>query len=460
MVRRKQQFDYDLIVIGSGAAGSTAALAAAKDDHRVALMEASTFGGESPNWGDVPSKALLHAATLYDEARRASRFGIRSNMLSHNFPSLMQWKDRAIARTGAADNRAYYNQVGIDTHHGHAHFLSPHEVSVNRTHVTASHFLIASGSIFETPNIYGIETIHYRTPQTIFDVKRLPRTLFIIGSSAEAIEYAQLFSILGTKVYLAERSARLLPDEDIEVGELFERYLHDVHGVNCLTQAQVVGFEKRGYGAQVAYRRGQTSRSVHTEEILFVDNRAPATDLGLENASVYYTPAGIDVNDYLQTSAKHIYAAGDVLGGACPTHLAMQQGRVALYNMFHKSPQKADATASLPRITYTFPGIASVGLSENDCIKRDLAIHSALVPLSMVSRSNASDFVDGFVKLITDKKGALIGATVVAPHAAEIIHELTLAIHHGMTAADIANTPHAFLSWSEAVRAAAVKLAH
>jgi pyruvate/2-oxoglutarate dehydrogenase complex dihydrolipoamide dehydrogenase (E3) component len=455
---QSQQFDYDLIIIGSGAAGSTAALLAHKQGKSVALLEAGTFGGESPNWGDVPIKAMLHAANLYEEARLGTRFGIRSSMLGYNYPSILQWKDRAIARTGAADNRQYYEKLGIDTFHGVAHFLSPHEVSINRKHLTAQHFIIASGSHFTTPDVYGIDTVTYQTPKSILALGRIPRSLFIVGSTSEAIEYAQLFAILGTKVYVSERAMRLMPDEDSEVGEMVEHHLTSAKGVSCLTQTQVVSLEKRGLGVRVSYTRGTVSKSVQVDEILFTSNRAPSTDIGLENASVEFSPAGIDVNERLQTSASHIYAAGSVLDSSCPTHVAMLQGRVAAHNICHKAASQPDASI-IPRVTFTYPGIASVGLSENDCIKRDLPINQAIAPLTMIARSNTSDFSTGFVKIIADKKGILLGATVVAPHAGEIIHELALAVHHGMTATDIASMQHAFLSWSEAVRVAASKLA-
>ncbi len=454
---RSDSFDYDLIIIGSGAAGSTAALTAAKEGKSIALLESGIFGGESPNWGDVPMKALLHAANLYEEARLGTRFGIRSSMLSYNYPSMQQWKDKAISRTGAADNRQYYEKMGIDTFHGIAHFMSPHEISVNRKHLTAAHFLIATGSHFAIPDIYGIDAVTYHTPKTILSLPRVPRSLFIVGSNSEAIEYAQLFSTLGTKVYIAERSVRLMPEEDQEVGDMIERYLHTTKGVTCLTQTQIASLEPKGLGVRISYSRANTLKAVQVDEVLVVTNRTPTTDLGLENASVTHSPAGVEVNDRLQTSANHIYAAGNVLGDYAPTHVAMMQGRIVINNLYHKPTSQPD-TSMIPRITYTYPGIASVGLSENDCIKRDLPINQSVAPLTMIARSNTSDFSEGFVKIIADKKGLLLGATVVAPHAGEIIHELALAIHHGMAASDIASMPHAFLSWSEAVRVAASKL--
>ena len=340
---------------------------------------------------------------------------------------------------------------------GNAHFLSPHEVSVNRKHLTASNFLIATGTHYTTPEIYGIETVKYHTPKTILGRSRVPRSLFVIGSDTSAVEYAQMFAIFGTKVYLAERASRLLPGEDREVGELIEKHLHTTKGISCLTQAQVTGVEKKGLGVRVSYRRGNASKSVQVDEILFTDERSPQTDLGLENARVDYTPAGIDVDEFLRTNAKHIYAAGSVLGEHSPTHVAIMQGRLAAHNMFTRASRMPE-THNIPRIAYTFPGIASVGLSEDDCIKRDLAINQAVVPLAQVPRSNTSDFSAGFVKLIADKKGQLVGGTIVAPHAAEMIHEVALALHHQMSARDIASMPHAFLSWSEAIRSAAARL--
>ena len=455
---RKTNLDYDLIVIGSGAAGSTAALIAVKAGKKVALVEGGTFGGESPNWGDIPLSALLQSAHLYHDAREGTRFGLRSQMLGYNFPTVLSWRDKAIKRTGAADNQQYYDKVGIKTYAGAAHFLTPHEISINRTHLTAQHFLIATGSHFEQPDVYGIETIKYQTPQTLLKDKRIPRSLFIVGANSDAIEYAQVFATFGTKVYLAERSARILPDEDQEVGELMENYLDAHFGVTSLTQTQLVQVEPRGLGVRISYSRGGVTKVVQADEILFLTNRTPTTDLGLENASVTYSRAGIEVNEQLQTTARHIYAAGNVTSGNCPTQVALLHGRVAAHNILHKNKLTAE-TLDIPRVTFSSPAVASVGLSENDCIKRDLAINQAIAPLTMIARSNTSDFARGFVKLLADKKGVLLGGTIVAPGAENMIQEITLALQSGLTAGDLAKMPHAFLSWSEAIRVAASKLA-
>ena len=455
---KKHTFDYDLIVIGSGAGGSAAATIAARNGKRVAVIEASTFGGESPNWGDVPTKALLHAAQLYDEAKHGARFGIRSSMLGYNYPSLHAWKDLTIKRTGAGGNRRYYENEGISAFNGIAHFLTPNEISVNRRHLSAEYFLVATGAHIEVPDIPGIENIKYLTPRTILQTTRPPKSLFVIGGGTTGIELAQLMAIFGTKVYVAEIASRLLPQEDEEVGVLMERILKEQKGVTPLTQTRIVSVVKDGVGKRVTYTRGGVEKSVHVDELLIATGRVPTVDLGLENASVEYTPKGIEVNEYLQTSARHIYAAGEVLGHGSPTHTALLESRVAAHNILHPKSRTSPNYAATPKVTFTYPGVASVGLNEDDCLKRDLRINKAIAPLNIIARSNTSDFRDGFVKIITDKKGTILGATVVAPHAAEIIHELALAVKHELTAADVASTPHAFLSWSEAVRVAAAKL--
>lgn len=455
---KKAHFDYDLVVIGSGAGGSAAATIAAREGKRVAIIEADTFGGDSPNWSDVPTKALLHAAQLYDETRHGARFGLRSAALGFNYPSIRAWKELAVKRTGAAGNKKFYEAQGITTFEGTAHFLSPHEVTVNRRHLSAANFIVATGSHWVAPDIQGLADVGYLTPRSILEAIRPPKSLYIIGAGTIGVEIAQLMAIFGTKVYLAEIAARLLPKEDEEVGELMEQLLQETKGVMSLTQTRTLSVVKDGLGAKVTYLRGGVEKSVRVDEVLIATGRTPTTDLGLENASITYTPVGIEVNEHLQTSAKHIFAAGDVLGHSRHTHMALHESRVAAHNILMKNKVTPDYTAS-PRLTFTFPGVASVGLSEDDCLKRDLRINKAVAPLGMIARSNTSDFRDGFVKVVTDKKGVILGATVVAPHAAEIIHELALAVKYGLTASQVAATPHAFLSWSEAVRVACGKLA-
>ena len=454
----KHSFDYDLIVIGSGAGGSAAATIAARSGKRVAIIEEDTFGGDSPNWSDVPTKALLHAARVYDEARHGSRFGLRTATLGYNYPSLRAWKDMAVKRTGTANNRRFYENSGVSAFSGKAHFLTPHEITVNRRHLSAAYFLVATGSSWVTPKIQGIDEVNYFTPRTILEAIRPPKSLFIIGGGSYGVEIAQLMATFGTKVYIAEQSGRLLPQEDQEVGETIERVLTEQKGATVLTHSRVLSVTKEGLGKKILISRGGVEKYVKADEILIASGREPNVDLGLENASIKYSRKGIEVNDFLQTTSKHIFAAGDVLGRDGHTHSAILESRVAAHNILERNNTAPDYTAT-PSVIFTTPEVARVGLSEDDCRRRDLAVNKAVAPLSIIARSNTADFRDGFVKLVTDKKGVIIGGTIVAPHAAELIHEVALAVKYNLTAAQLADTPHAFLSWAEAIRVAAQKLA-
>ncbi len=454
----RSKFDFDLIVIGSGAGGSAAATIAARENKRVAIVEEDTFGGTSPNWGDVPIKSLLHAAHLLDEARQGTRFGLRTSTISYNYPTLTAWKDLAVKRTGAGGNRKYYENEGIVAIHGTAHFLSPNEISVNRHTYSAASFLVATGSQPIIPDIQGLNDSGYDTPRTILELTRPPKSLYIVGGGSTAIELAQLMAIFGTKVYIAEIAARVLPDYDSEAGELVEKLLTEHKNVTVLTQTRTLAVDKENIAYRVTYARGGSEHSLRVDNVLIAAGRTPSVDLGLENAGVHYDANGIKVNDYLQTSAKHIYAAGDVLGRHKFTHTALLESRIAVSNLLSKNKLIPDY-AGTPKVVFTYPSIASVGLSEDDCLRRDLHVKKAFAPLNIVARSNTSDFRDGFVKIIADKKGVVIGATIMAPGAGELIHELALAVKYGLTADELASTPHAFLTWSEAVRVAAAKLA-
>ena len=454
---QKPTFDYDIIVIGSGAGGSPAATIAARAGKRVAVIEKSEFGGESPNWGEIPRGALLHAVHVYDTAKQGASFGLRSNTIGYNYPSLLSWRDAVVKRTGAAGNRNYYEKQGISVFNNAAHFLSPNEISVNRRHLSARRFLIATGSTWVVPEIPGLAETPHHTPETILSLSRPPKSLFVVGSNTTAVEIASFFAILGTKVYITESATRILPEYDSEVGELFTEQLQKQRGMTLLPSTKVVATQKDGLSKRITYLRGGSEHTVKVDELLIADKRAPVTDLGLENAGVAYSIHGITVDETLQTSARHIFAAGSCVNVALTTSDILAESRIAAHNVLRNKRIQVDMRIPL-HTTNLQPDVARVGFTEDDCIRRDLSITTAIAPLSLVPISNVTDQRLGFVKLIADKKGTLLGATIVAPHANEMIHELALALQHNMTARDVFMAPHSFTSWSEAIRIAASKL--
>lgn len=456
-MRKKVHYDYDLIVIGSGAGGAVAADIAASQGKRVAIVENDRMGGCAANWGCVPSKAMLEAAKTYERSKSSAAFGIRAGMAGFNYPCVLAWKDKAVARTGAENSSRYYQSRGIGLYHGQAHFISPHEITINRRHLSAEHFLIATGSHWREIDVTIPESVTVLDAQAALELKRPPKHLFIIGGGATGVEFAELFATFGSKVYIAELAPRLLPREDQEVSELVEAVLAKRRGVQVLTKTKVVSVEKDGLQPRVTFLRGGAQHSVRVDHILVVAGKLPSTDIGLENAGVEYDTSGIHVNEHLQTNVKHIYAVGDVLGRQMYTHTAMYESRIAAHNMFNKQ-KIAPEYHAVPRVTFLSPEVASVGMSEEQCLKRDMTIKTSIVPISVIARANVSNAMDGFIKVIADKKGVLIGATVVSQNAGEVIHELSLAIHHRMTAAQVASTLHAFPTWSEAVRVACEKI--
>ena len=451
------RYDYDLIVLGSGAAGSVAAHIGASTGKRVAIVEAQAFGGDCTNYADIPTKAMLHVANLYDETMRATRFGIRSSTIGYNYPSIRAWKETAIRRTGAAQSRQSFEREGINVLKGDAHFISEHEVSIGRRHYSAESFYIATGADNLLPPIKGLEEVKYLTTYNALDLLRPPKSLFIIGAGGSGCELANLFSVFGTRITMADIASRLLPREDEQVSQFVQNHFAKYRHIQMLPSTKITHVEKETVLKRVHFTQGTNARSVKVDEILLATGKAPRVDIGLENAGVEYTAKGITVNEFMQTTAKHIFAGGDVVGPHMFTHTAIYQSRIAMHNLFHRQKTMVDYRA-VPRVYYLEPEIAAVGLTEEDAIKYATKYRTATTPISIIGRANISDEGEGFVKVIASPEGRLLGASIASPHAGEMIHELALAIQAGLTAQDVANTIHAFPTWSEAVRAACGKV--
>lgn len=458
--KKPKHFDYDLIVIGTGSGGNVAAHTAVKYGKRVAMVEMERLGGECPNFGCVPTKALLQAAETYKTAQEAQQYGIYVKA-EYKYPEVKAWKELVVARTGTEEGSSAYKHEGIDIFRGHAHFLDPWTVRLGdgKRH-TARNFLVATGTRPVTPPIPGLKEACFISYRQAIELEQPPKSLFVIGGGAIGCEFAELFSTFGAKVHIADIAPHLLPPEDPEAGELlkavFENKGVDVYLNTFVTRVSVEKGKK-----VVHYKQGETSHTVSVDEIFVAAGMAPNTDLGLENAGVTYNKHGIMTNRFMQTSTKHIYAAGDVVGPYGFTHTAAYQSRVAAHNMFSaRSGKVATDYHAVPRCVFVDPEIANVGLTEKQLVEKGVRFVTAAVPINMIGRSNTTNMDTGFVKIIaTDRSRKLLGASIVAPRAGEMIHELTLAIQHNMTAHAVASTIHAFPTWSEAVRLACHKLA-
>ncbi len=455
MLRKK--FDFDYIVIGSGTAGSAAALSAARLKKKVALVEAGKWGGSALNSLDVPRKAAFNFSHLYMEAARGSRFGISSASLRYNYPTVLNWTALASRRAGG-NSKKVFEENKITCLSGFASFLTPYEISVGKIRVSAPNFLIATGASPSTGNISGVPGIKCLTPADALKLNRPPKSVFVVGGGSTGAELANYFGELGSEVYLGELAGRLLPKEDEEVGSFLAQYFEEKLHIKVLTQSRVVAVSSDSGKTRVTFLRGGQEKYVRVDSVILATGSTPNVDLGLENAGVEYSKDGIDVNNMLMTSMKHISAAGDCIGGESSPERAAYEGALAAGNVFSRQKNLRNYEGFI-RLTDTYPGIASVGLTEDDCLKRNIKVRKSVLPLSAVSAANTSDFRSGFVKILADPKDKLLGATVMCPNADLVVEELAVAVRHKFTTVQLASAPHASSSWSELVRLACRKLA-
>lgn len=454
--KKPRKFDYDLIIIGSGASGGIGAHLAILEGKKVGLVEMHTLGGNSLNFGCIPTKALLKSAETLETVQLAHRFGIRSSAVSFNYKSIQLWKDKALIGTGVKNESSIFRSEGIHIIRGKAHFLDKYTIGVGVNRITAKKFLIATGSDHRVPNIPGINETGFITYKEAGNLLKPPKSLFIIGGSALAYEYAQIFSAFGSRVHIAEVNDHLLPNEDPEVGDSAQSSLN-LRGVRVHTSAKVIHLSG-GVGRKVVTfeQNGQQNRVV-TEELMITTKRHPNIDIGLENTGIKYSPEGIHVNKFMQTSNKNIFAAGSVVGNNDSIHADIQESRVAIHNLYNRKKIAMELHA-IPRCVFGEPEIACVGLTEKIMKLTGQIYQTSIAPIGILGKASTSDYSAGFVKIIANHYGVLVGASIVAPHASEMLQELTFAIGHRHHACAVANTIHPFPTFSEAIRVAASKI--
>lgn len=454
--KKPRHFDYDAIVIGTGAAGGVAARKLNSKGLKVAIVEESKFGGECPNYACIPTKALLQSAKMLNSVRNADKFGIKTGDIKINYAEVKAWQESVVQNSSSYESAQAFKLEGIGAIQGRAHFISPWTISVAGKRYSAEQFLIASGTKSVVPAIPGLKDAGFIDYRGALELDKPPHKLFIVGGGAIGCEFAHFFNTFGSKVHIAEHSEQLLSREDPDVGETVGE-VFAASGIQVHVNSKVVKIEKKGRQKQVTYESGGQLHDVMVDEILIATGKAPNTDLGLENAQVEYSKEGIAVDREMRTSSPHIYAAGDVVGGYMFTHVAVYQGEIAAQNMTSQLKHRADYRA-VPRCVFIEPEVACVGSTEAELKQKQVAYQTAVVAISNTTRASLSKTETGFIKLIASHKGVLLGASIVAPRADDLIHELMLAIQWGMKASKIEYSIHAFPTWSRALRQAAAKI--
>ena len=454
--KKPSKYDFDLVVIGSGSAGGVAAHLAAAEGKTIGIIESGTIGGDCTNYSCIPTKALLQATKTLETIQTAHQFGIRAEATSYNYQSVQTWKNQVIAATGVKNEAKAFKSENIQIIKGYGHFISPWEVSVSLRRYSARKFIVSTGGSVNVPDIPGLNEAGYITYKQASSLQNLPKSIFIIGGGAVAYEYAQIFSAFGAKVHIGEKHPHLLHSDDPEVGDCARAALES-RGVRVHCAAKIVNIKgKEGHKVVTFEQQGQQHR-VACEQIMLATGKTPNTDLGLENTGVYSNDDGIRVNPHMQTNIDHIFAVGDVTNKHISTQTSMQQARVAIHNAYHNKKVTINYKA-IPRVIFGSPEIAVVGKTEHELRLTGELFQTSIAPIGILGKSMTSNYSNGFVKIVASHSGVVLGASIVAPHAGEMINELSLAVAKYMHACDIANIVHAFPTWSEAIRIACAKI--
>ena len=442
---------YDLAIIGAGSTGLIAADFAVKLGARVALLERGRIGGDCTWTGCVPSKSLLKAAKVAHDMRTASRFGVQSQPPVVDMKQVREYLRSTVHQIYQGTTPEALRAKGLEVHLGPVGFVDAHTLLVGDTRLTSKKILIATGARPSTPPIDGLNDVRFSTYLDIFENDRLPETMVVIGGGPVGVELAQAYSRLGAKVTIF--AEQLLAKEEPETSEIlcqvFEREGMQVIAERAKSVSNVPG----GISVQ------SLTHSQTCDLLLVAAGRIPTLDgLNLEAASVRYTEHGIEVNNELQTSTRHIYAAGDVLGGMQFSHLAGWQGFQAARNALLPG-SSAGFSAAVPRVTFCDPEVAQVGQTEAEARKThhdDVAVSTW--PISKVDRAVCDGDQDGLMKLVTTKAGIVLGATIVAHRAGEAISELVFAMQHKLKISDIASTIHPYPTYSTGIQLLATEM--
>jgi pyruvate/2-oxoglutarate dehydrogenase complex dihydrolipoamide dehydrogenase (E3) component len=451
---------YNLVVVGAGTAGLVTAAGAAGLGARVALIERNLMGGDCLNVGCVPSKATLRASHVAADLRAARDLGfaVPASAVA-NFGAAMERMRRIRARISRHDSaRRFRDELGVDVYLGQARFLDSERVAVGDKILRFKKAVVATGARPSHPPIPGLEETGFLTNETVFTLTELPRRIAVIGAGPIGSELAQCFRRFGAEVHLFEPAPHLLPREDADAAAIVERRFRE-DGVQLHLATEVTSAEKRGGDRILSYVFAGTPGEVAVDEILVGVGRIPNLDgLGLDEVGVAHDlRTGVKVDDTLRTTNPRIYAAGDVCMSWKFTHAADFAARIVIQNALFGAitPKKKLSALRMPWCTYTDPEVAHVGLYEREARERGIEIATFQVPLSEVDRAITDGEEDGFVKLHVRKGGdQIVGATIVAKHAGDLISEVTLAMNAKVGLGRLASVIHPYPTQAEALRKA------
>ena len=445
---------YNLVVIGAGTAGLVTAAGAAGMGAKVALIERKWMGGDCLNVGCVPSKAIIRSARAAQAVRLAGDFGLNASEPEVDFPAVMERLRKLRSGIAHHDSAKRFQDLGVDVFLGQASFTEGNRVRVGDQKLEYVKAVIATGARASAPPIPGLDDITYLTNETLFTLTEKPESLGVIGAGPIGCEMAQTFASLGVRVVQLERADHVLSKEDPEAAQVVEPHLKEA-GVALYTEAGDLSLKKTDDGIRMTFTQEGENREETVEQLLVAVGRAPNLEgLNLDAVGVKTHDKGVEVDDRLRTSNPDIYACGDVCSNHQFTHAADFMARIIIQNTLFMGRKKVSDLV-IPWCTYTTPEVAHVGLSEKQAKADGVKIDTYTVQMQEVDRAILDGETDGFVRIHT-KKGSdnILGATIVAAHAGDLINEIVLAMNEGIGLGSLANAIHPYPTQAEAVRKA------
>jgi len=448
---------YDLVVIGAGSAGLVAAIGGARLGARTAIIEKGKLGGDCLNYGCVPSKLLIRSARAYHEATNAGHLGININSASIDFPAVMQRLENVRADISKNDSAERLQNEGVDVFFGEAHFTSEDSIEVEDLSLKFKRAIIATGAKARIPSLDGLEESGFLTNETIFDLQSLPETLMIMGGGPLGCELAQAFNRLGSQVYIVQRGSQFLKREDPDaaaiIAETFKK-----EGIKVLFSTETKKVTAAGAGRKsVTLSCNGEDSNILVDSILVAAGREPdLSSLTPESAGVEHDKrSGLIVDDHLRTTNPRIYAAGDICLKYKFTHTADASARIALQNALFGNLKKL-SSLTIPWCTYTDPEVAHVGIYEKEAREKGLDFETIVLPMKDVDRPRLEGQENGMLKIVYQrKKGIILGATLVASNAGDMISEISVAIDSSLPLGKLANVIHPYPTQSEIFKKAA-----
>ncbi|MGH1430079.1 MAG: FAD-dependent oxidoreductase [Neptuniibacter sp.] len=457
-INKPKQFDTNLVVIGAGSAGLVTSYIAAAVKARVSLIEKHKMGGDCLNTGCVPSKALIRSARFIAENKRSADYGIAKSEVEFSFSDVMERVSNVIKEVEPHDSIERYTGLGVDCVEGAATILSPYEVSVNGKTITTRNIVIATGARPRIPTIKNIEAMNPLTSDNLWALREQPKRLLVLGGGPIGCELSQSFARLGTEVTIVLRGERILPKEDSDVSELVTNRFKE-EGVNILSHHKMLEFVADEEGKHLICIHNDQQIRIGFDQLLVATGRqANVTGFGLENLNMGLNNDGtVEVNEYLQTKYPNIYACGDVAGPYQFTHAAAHQAWYAAVNaLFGRFKRFKVDYSVIPAATFTDPEVASVGLNETAALAQDIPYEVTTFDLEELDRAIADSDNHGLVKVLTvPGKDKILGATIVGPHAGELITEFVTAMKNNLGLNKILGTIHIYPTLSEANKYAA-----